>query len=144
MLPYGSSPRILQAFALVPSDTVEVVDRLFTPGTADVEAFRMHLTNRFSDSQERKRCVPSLPAHLWPVLEQLLIGAPDVTACRRLNMSPRTFSRRVAELLECLGVQTRFQGGAEAVRRGLVPAGQQQLAAFDPYSRLNDTPSSRN
>jgi hypothetical protein len=61
-----------------------------------------------------------VPEHLWPVLEQLVVGATDLTASRRLNMSPRTFSRRVAELLESLGVETRFQGGAEVALRGWV------------------------
>ncbi|HET8660010.1 MAG TPA: hypothetical protein VFM55_13555, partial [Micromonosporaceae bacterium] len=49
------------------------------------------------------------PEHLLPVLEQLLTGATDVTASQRLGMSPRTFSRRVSELLDYLGVLSRFQ-----------------------------------
>ncbi|MGH3735213.1 MAG: hypothetical protein ACRDT6_06270 [Micromonosporaceae bacterium] len=61
------------------------------------------------------------PAYLLPVIEELLRGAPDDSASRRLDMSPRTFSRRVAELLDYLGCSSRFQGGAEAVLRGWVP-----------------------
>jgi hypothetical protein len=61
------------------------------------------------------------PDHLRPVLEQLLIGATDTVASRRLRMSPRTYSRRVAELLEYLGVSSRFQGGAEIAARGWLP-----------------------
>ncbi|GGR90476.1 hypothetical protein GCM10010252_31590 [Streptomyces aureoverticillatus] len=60
------------------------------------------------------------PAHLEPILEQLLNGATDLTASRRLGLSPRTFSRRVSELLEYLGVVTRFQAGAEAYSRGWI------------------------
>ncbi|MDJ1134572.1 hypothetical protein NMN56_021930, partial [Streptomyces iconiensis] len=60
------------------------------------------------------------PAHLEPILEQLLCGATDLTASRRLGLSPRTFSRRVSELLEYLGVATRFQAGAEAYNRGWI------------------------
>ena len=52
-----------------------------------------------------------VPAHLRPILAALLSGATDAAASHRLNVSPRTFSRRVAELLEHLGVQTRFQAG---------------------------------
>lgn len=63
---------------------------------------------------------PLLPAHLRPVLEQLLAGTTDDVASRRLNMSTRTFSRRVAELLECLQARSRFQAGVEAVHRGLL------------------------
>ncbi|MFI1189977.1 BTAD domain-containing putative transcriptional regulator [Streptomyces californicus] len=60
------------------------------------------------------------PAHLEPILEQLLIGATDTTASRRLGLSSRTFSRRVSELLDYLGVATRFQAGAEAHDRGWI------------------------
>jgi hypothetical protein len=63
---------------------------------------------------------PRIPEHLRPVLEQLLDGTTDDVASRRLNMSPRTFSRRVAELLDCLHVRSRFQAGVEAVQCGLL------------------------
>ncbi len=58
------------------------------------------------------------PSHLMPVLAQLLTGATDVTASQRLGMSPRTFSRRVSELLEHLGVLSRFQAGVASVNHG--------------------------
>ncbi len=58
------------------------------------------------------------PSSLAAVLPALASGQPDDVACRRLAMSPRTYSRRVAELLELLGVRTRFQAGIEATRRG--------------------------
>ncbi|TLQ48512.1 hypothetical protein FEF34_28025 [Streptomyces marianii] len=51
------------------------------------------------------------------MVEALLSGQTDETASRKLGISPRTYSRRVAELLEHLDVTTRFQGGAELVRR---------------------------
>jgi hypothetical protein len=51
------------------------------------------------------------------VVRELLTGAPDTTACRRLGMSPRTFGRRVSELLEFLSVSTRFQAGVVLARR---------------------------
>jgi DNA-binding NarL/FixJ family response regulator len=37
---------------------------------------------------------------------------------RSLGVSLRTVRRRIAELLAELGVESRFQAGAEAVRRG--------------------------
>ena len=58
------------------------------------------------------------PASLAPVLPALAGGEPDEVVCRRLRMSSRTYSRRVAELLELLGARTRFQAGIEAARRG--------------------------
>lgn len=70
------------------------------------------------------------PAYLQPILEELLKGDTDVTTSRRLSMSSRTYSRRVAELLTYLGVRTRFQGGMEVALRGWVPLiGQQPGAA---------------
>jgi acyl-CoA synthetase (AMP-forming)/AMP-acid ligase II len=67
-----------------------------------------------------------VPEHLVPVLEQLVQGDTDLTASRRLKVSPRTFSRRVAELLDHLQVRTRFQCGVEIVARGWVPSPPEQ------------------
>lgn len=61
------------------------------------------------------------PAAMLPILEELLSGNTDATVSRRLSMSPRTFSRRVAELLDYLGVNTRFQAGMHVALRGWVP-----------------------
>jgi hypothetical protein len=67
-----------------------------------------------------------LPPHLVPVLDQLLRAPTDITASRMLDISPRTFSRRVAELLEHLGVQTRFQGGVTVALSGWVAAARDE------------------
>lgn len=61
---------------------------------------------------------PDLPAHLAVILPALAGGEPDDVASRRLRLSPRTYSRRVAELLSFLGARNRFQAGLEAARRG--------------------------
>jgi DNA-binding CsgD family transcriptional regulator len=52
------------------------------------------------------------------LLRQLAAGAKDEQIARTLGLSLRTVRRRVAELLIELGVDTRFQAGVEAVRRG--------------------------
>jgi DNA-binding CsgD family transcriptional regulator len=52
------------------------------------------------------------------LLQQLAAGAKDEQIARVLGISLRTVRRRVADLLIELGVDTRFQAGAEAVRRG--------------------------
>ena len=52
------------------------------------------------------------------LLEQLAEGAKDEHIARALGLSLRTVRRRIAEILIELGVDTRFQAGAEAVRRG--------------------------
>jgi DNA-binding CsgD family transcriptional regulator len=57
----------------------------------------------------------SMRRHL---LEQLAQGAKDEQIARSLGLSLRTVRRRIAEIQIELGVDTRFQAGAEAVRRG--------------------------
>ena len=52
------------------------------------------------------------------LLRQLAAGAKDEQIARTLGLSLRTVRRRVADLLIELGVDTRFQAGVEAVRRG--------------------------
>ena len=52
------------------------------------------------------------------LLQQLAAGAKDEQIARTLGISLRTVRRRVAELLIELGVDSRFQAGMEAVRRG--------------------------
>jgi hypothetical protein len=83
-----------------------------------------------------------IPAHLRPVVRELMLGAVDAAACRRLNVSPRTFSRRVAELLDQLGVESRFQAGMEIMLRQLLPAGRQpELAGADRHAdHLHEVP----
>lgn len=68
--------------------------------------------------QHMQHCgLTDLPRYLIPIVEALLSGQTDETVSRKLGISPRTYSRRVAELLEHLEVSTRFQGGAELMRR---------------------------
>ena len=45
-------------------------------------------------------------------------GAKDEQIARTLGLSLRTVRRRVADLMIELGVDTRFQAGVEAARRG--------------------------
>ena len=54
------------------------------------------------------------------LLDQLARGAKDEQIARALGLSLRTVRRRVAELLDELGADSRFQAGTEAVRRGWV------------------------
>ncbi|NUS74417.1 MAG: hypothetical protein HOQ05_13615 [Corynebacteriales bacterium] len=63
---------------------------------------------------------PPLPLHLQPIVQALASGATDEAASARLGLSPRTFSRRVAELLRLLEVESRFQAGLAASRRGWI------------------------
>jgi hypothetical protein len=54
------------------------------------------------------------------LLEQLARGAKDEQIARALGLSLRTVRRRVADVLEDLGADSRFQAGVEAVRRGWI------------------------
>lgn len=54
------------------------------------------------------------------LLEQLVAGAQDEVIARKLGISLRTVRRRIAALMTELGVDTRFQAGVEAVRRGWI------------------------
>ena len=52
------------------------------------------------------------------LLAELADGVKDEQIARNLDLSLRTVRRRVASLMSELGVDTRFQAGVEAVRRG--------------------------
>ncbi len=52
------------------------------------------------------------------LLDQLAGGAKDEQIARALGLSLRTVRRRVSEVLDELGADSRFQAGVEAVRRG--------------------------
>ena len=91
--------------------------RLLVRQGALVEA----LTLLFELYWERSMAVPSLEARVDQrtfLVRQLASGAKDEQIARTLGLSLRTVRRRVADLMIELGVDTRFQAGAEAVRRG--------------------------
>jgi DNA-binding CsgD family transcriptional regulator len=82
------------------------------------------LTMMFELMWERAAPVPDLdfgearPDLRRFLLQQLANGAKDEQIARALGISLRTVRRRVADLLIDLGVDTRFQAGVEAARRG--------------------------
>ncbi|MEV4800329.1 DNA-binding response regulator [Nonomuraea sp. NPDC049421] len=54
------------------------------------------------------------------VLDLLGQGVKDEAAARRLGLGVRTYRRRVAELMDALGAESRFQAGVRARELGLV------------------------
>jgi len=79
------------------------------------------LTLLFELYWERSVAVPEAEGRVDErvfVVRQLASGAKDEQIARTLGLSLRTVRRRVADLMIELGVDTRFQAGAEAVRRG--------------------------
>lgn len=87
------------------------------------------LTALFESLWERAMSVPGLDGRQVDMdgnrgrqllLQQLSGGAKDEQIARALGLSLRTVRRRVADLLDDLGVDSRFQAGVEAVRRGWI------------------------
>jgi DNA-binding CsgD family transcriptional regulator len=82
------------------------------------------LTMWFESLWDRAAPMPELEAgRMSPdgrqfLLEQLMAGATDEVIARKLGIGLRTVRRRIAALMTELGVDTRFQAGVEAVRRG--------------------------
>jgi DNA-binding NarL/FixJ family response regulator len=54
------------------------------------------------------------------VLRLLADGLPDASIARRLSLGPRTVARRISEIYEQLGVDTRFQAGVAAAKLGII------------------------
>ncbi len=82
------------------------------------------LTMWFESLWDRAAPMPELEAgRVSPdgrqfLLEQLMAGTTDEVIARNLGIGLRTVRRRIAALMTELGVDTRFQAGVEAVRRG--------------------------
>ncbi|MET8572101.1 helix-turn-helix transcriptional regulator [Streptomyces sp. NPDC004783] len=55
------------------------------------------------------------------ILEQLCEGRTDEVAARELQVSLRTYRRHVAEIMQALGANSRFQAGVRAVEMALLP-----------------------
>jgi hypothetical protein len=66
---------------------------------------------------ERGEATPDLNELL---LRQLARGAKDEQIARTLGVSLRTVRRRIASIMDELGVDSRFQAGVEAVRQGWI------------------------
>jgi hypothetical protein len=99
--------------------------RLVVRQPAIIAAFTM----LFEALWERAMAIPGLDGTVQAdertsdrrlLLDQLANGAKDEQIARTLGLSLRTVRRRVADILDELGVDSRFQAGVEAVRRGWV------------------------
>jgi DNA-binding CsgD family transcriptional regulator len=70
--------------------------------------------------EQRPSMAASLTAQHLTILRCLADGATDQTVARALGITPRTVTRRLNEIYDALGVQSRFQAGSAARRMGLV------------------------
>lgn len=112
-----------RTLALVPADFAMMINgTLLVRDPVVVEALLALHDTLWRYGQPAVRPDDVLPRHLPPVLRTLTSGLPDEAAARTLKLSPRTYSRRVSELIEVLGVRSRFQAGHEAARRGWLDA----------------------
>ncbi|MBB2893235.1 helix-turn-helix domain-containing protein [Flexivirga oryzae] len=66
------------------------------------------------------------------ILHELAEGRTDEAIARRLGISSRTLRRHLSQLFESLGVDTRFQLGIAAVRRGLLSSDYEDPGAAPP------------
>jgi DNA-binding CsgD family transcriptional regulator len=82
---------------------ISIFDTLWTLATPISSA-------RSADLTERERTILTL----------MVAGATDDVIARRLGTSRRTIIRHTANLFDRLGAKTRFQAGAQAVRRGWI------------------------
>ncbi|WP_205717960.1 helix-turn-helix transcriptional regulator [Actinomadura soli] len=80
----------------------------------------VHRTSWASGDDPTDRDPQKIPPHLAPILACMYEGLSDQTAAARLRLSPRTYTRRVSELLALLGTASRFQAGATAAHRGWI------------------------
>ncbi|MEV4259517.1 helix-turn-helix transcriptional regulator, partial [Spirillospora sp. NPDC049652] len=73
------------------------------------------------DLADHTAAIPPLGEQSREILALLADGMKDEAASRRLGISLRTYRRRVAELMELLDADSRFQAGLRARSLGLVP-----------------------
>lgn len=112
---------------IVPLEQADLTDGLLVL-TDPVAVHTLVTTHRSLWTSGRAPCGPAsespvhdgLPPHLRDVVQMIGTGLTDEAAARRVGLSPRTYSRRVGELLELLGARSRFEAGAHAARRGWI------------------------
>jgi DNA-binding CsgD family transcriptional regulator len=71
-------------------------------------------------SEPRTLMASSLSGQHLTILRLLADGATDQAIARALGVNARTVTRRLTEIYDALGVQSRFQAGSAARKMGLV------------------------
>jgi DNA-binding NarL/FixJ family response regulator len=86
-----------------------------------VELFEAHWamsTPVFASTEAPEPTDPEISPDDRALLQLLNAGLKDEAIARQLDLSQRTFRRRVAHLILRLGATSRFQAGTQAMRRG--------------------------
>lgn len=122
------APEVMTRMAVVSPHRAMLPERLGTGGARRLALRQPALVDLaqayFEYEWDRAAAVPALdrgdarPDLRRLLLAQLAEGVKDEQIARNLDVSLRTVRRRVAALMVELGVDTRFQAGVEAVRRG--------------------------
>jgi sugar-specific transcriptional regulator TrmB/DNA-binding CsgD family transcriptional regulator len=73
---------------------------------------------RFDDEGLNPEEREALPPGAEEILPLLAAGLKDQVIARQLGLSPRTFDRRMRQLMDALDARTRFQAGLTAAFRG--------------------------
>ncbi|MEU8080044.1 helix-turn-helix domain-containing protein [Catellatospora citrea] len=101
------------------SGLLDALDALFE--TVWHNAYPLNLTSNDGEPETVAESGPHGPTDLdRRILTLLLAGLTDQTAAAQLGLSPRTLHRRLRNLMDIAGVQTRMQLGGYATRRGWV------------------------
>ncbi|WP_432477728.1 LuxR C-terminal-related transcriptional regulator [Nocardioides sp. GXQ0305] len=131
----ASIGELIRVVPEVPTRLAVIGDRVLIPDPPGLSGERRRLVLRqpglvelavgyFEAMWERAVAVPALDrGQPTPDLNELLLhqlaqGAKDEQIARTLGVSLRTVRRRIAAIMTELGVDSRFQAGVEAVRRG--------------------------
>lgn len=107
-----------RSVALIPSDLAVFANGMLVVNDPIVVRLIIAQQRSMWASGDAVTAIDGPPEHLQSLLPMLTSGQSDAVAAASAGMSMRTYSRRVAELMTLLGVRSRFQAGAEAVRRG--------------------------
>ncbi len=95
---------------------LHLLQRLFDVTWTDASPPRWNAAPRATDPDD----VDELSTEQRTLLRLLAEGATDQAIARTLGVTARTVTRKLREAFDVLGVQTRFQAGAEARARGLL------------------------
>lgn len=112
-----------EALALLPLTPTGLSGALLIRSSVVVTALREYfelLWERATPIGTAKRETP-LPEEHMEILELLGLGLSDSAIGRRMDLSVATVGRRVGDIRQALGAESRFAIGAAAVRRGWIP-----------------------
>ncbi|WP_255311203.1 helix-turn-helix transcriptional regulator [Streptomyces viridosporus] len=111
--------------ALVPGFPGKAGDATIIKDTASARALDLLFAGMWANAQslaEYQRTSARMRTEsVRRILEQLCEGHTDEVAARELRVSLRTYRRHVAEIMQTLGANSRFQAGVRAVEMALLP-----------------------